>query len=351
MCNLFYFSLLLFILLSFLLEIIFVPLNIKYSKILHILDHPNERNIHESAMPLAGGISLFFASMISMLIYIYFFNSVFFSISESYKIFIGGFGITILGLFDDIFYFSAKIKLFFQVLIILFMYYLGFQINVLTNPFGVDLILGYLSLPITIFWFLLVINAINLIDGMDGLAAGISMITFLVLMFVGIKFKSYEISIISAILLGSTVGFLKYNFFPAKIFLGDSGSLFLGYIIAIISISGTGQSKGITAITLLVPLSVLFLPLTDTVMAIFRRVKNRKNIFKADKEHIHHKLLDMGLSQKTIALISYFITFLFGLIAIGFSYANKSVLLVTVILLTITISSIIFILFKKEFFK
>ena len=154
--------------------------------------------------------------MISMLIYIYFFNSVFFSISESYKIFIGGFGITILGLFDDIFYFSARIKLFFQVLIILFMYYLGFQINVLTNPFGVDLILGYLSLPITIFWFLLVINAINLIDGMDGLAAGISMITFLVLMFVGIKFKSYETSIISAILLGSTVGFLKYNFFSSK---------------------------------------------------------------------------------------------------------------------------------------
>lgn len=351
MCNILYFELIFFFLLSYLLEFFFVPLNIRFSKKFHVLDHPNERNIHDFAMPLSGGLSILFASTFAMGIFAIFFHSKLFAISDSYKIFLGGFGITALGFLDDKYHFSARKKLGIQILISLIMFYFGFQIRVLTNPFGQDIILGYFSLPLTISWFLLVMNAINLIDGLDGLASGISAITFLVIMIVGIRFNSSEISLISAIFLGSTIGFLRYNFFPAKIFLGDAGSLLLGYVIAILSISGTGQSKGITAITLLVPISVLFLPLADTTMAIFRRMKNRKNIFKADKEHIHHKLLDMGLSQKTIALMSYFITFLFGLIAIGFSYANKNVLLITVIMLTLTIISIIFILFKKEFFK
>ncbi len=351
MQNIFYLELLFFFLLSFLLEFILVPLNIRFSKKYHILDHPNDRNIHNSAMPLSGGLSIFATLSVVMVIYGVLFRSRIFEFSDSLKIIFGGFGITILGLLDDKFHFSAWKKLFLEIAIIFIMYYLGFRITILTNPFGSDIGLGYISLPLTIIWFLLVINAINLIDGLDGLATGISAITFLVLLIVGIRFNSLEIALLSAVLLGSSIGFLKYNFSPATIFLGDTGSLLLGYLIAIISISGTGQSKGITAITLLVPISVLFLPLSDTVMAILRRMKKRENIFKADKEHIHHKLLDMGLSQKTIALISYFITFLFGLIAIGFSYANKSILLITVILLTIMISSILIILFKKEFFK
>jgi len=257
----------------------------------------------------------------------------------------------LLGFLDDKTGITANHKLLFQIIIITIIYFAGFNIQLLTNPFGETIILGYFSFPVTILWFLLVVNAFNLIDGLDGLASGIALIVAAVLLAVGFL-KSNTVIIFSSItLIGANLAFLRYNFYPAKIFMGDTGSLFLGFNIAAISIMGKGEFKGITSMTLLVPIIALAIPIMDTTFAILRRVNKKKNIFQADKEHIHHKLHEIGLSQKNIALICYFITLLFGLIAFGFSFSSKKVLLSILLFLLFILIIVIYNIFKKEFKK
>jgi len=173
----------------------------------------------------------------------------------------------------------------------------------------------------------------------------------MVLIAVAFRFQNYLIISLSIILIGSCSAFLKFNFFPAKIFMGDTGSLFLGLNLAAISVIGSGEFKGITTMTLIIPLIVLIIPITDTLLTVFRRVKGKKHIFQADKEHLHHKMIDIGFSQKNIALISYFITFLFGLIAFGFSFASKKLLLIILAVLIIILFLSLYSLIKKEFWK
>ncbi|HHE37797.1 MAG TPA: undecaprenyl/decaprenyl-phosphate alpha-N-acetylglucosaminyl 1-phosphate transferase, partial [Candidatus Cloacimonetes bacterium] len=254
-----------------------------------------------------------------------------------------------LGYLDDKRKFTAKYKLLFQIGIACLMYYLGFKIKILTNPFGDDIILGIISFPLTIVWFLLVINAFNLIDGIDGLASGIAVIVNLVLFAVGLLFSNKMIMLLALTLIGSNMAFLKYNFYPAKIFMGDTGSLFIGFNIAAISVTGSIQFKGITTMTLLIPIIALTFPISDTFLAIVRRIKKKESIFLADKEHIHHKMMESGYNQKTISIIGYTITFLFGLIAFGFSFASKEILLVILLLLIILLA--LFFIFTKGLHK
>ncbi|OQX71913.1 MAG: UDP-N-acetylmuramyl pentapeptide phosphotransferase, partial [Candidatus Cloacimonas sp. 4484_275] len=157
--------------------------------------------------------------------------------------------------------------------------------------------------------------------------------------------------LLSLILIGSNLAFLRFNFYPAKIFMGDTGSLFIGFNIAAISVIGSAQYKGITTMTLLIPIIASVIPLTDTFLAVFRRIKNRKNIFQADKEHLHHKMLELGFSQKTVAVISYIVTFIFGLTAFGFSFAPKEILLIVLLILIFILSVFIFIILKKGMLK
>jgi len=345
-------KLLALLLFSYGITLFLVPFNIKFSRRFGLLDVPHQRGMHKKEIPLAGGIS--FAIPIIIIQLIFFWQYRFFGLdqSESIKILIltfCGLLMLYLGYLDDKKKFTAKYKLLFQIIIAIIMCISGFKIELLTNPFGTDLNPGIFSFPLTIIWFLLIINAFNLIDGLDGLASGISMIVALVLLAVGIKKNNIILIFLSTPLIGTNLAFLKYNFYPAKIFMGDTGSLFIGLNIAAITVIGTSQYKGIATTTMLIPISALIIPISDTILTVFRRIKGNKSIFHADKEHLHHKLFDLGFSQKTINLICYFITFLFGLIAFGFSFTTKEVLLGILLLLFLTVLVIlIFIVYKQE---
>ncbi len=337
-----------FFLFSFCLTYLLVPLNIRFSRKFNLIDVPHERGIHKKEIPLAGGFSFAIPIILLQLVFIFKYQELSF---HMLKLAVGSFFILTLGYLDDKRKFTANYKLLFQILIIIAMYYWGFRIELLTNPFGADFKLGILSFPTTIIWFLLVINAFNLIDGIDGLASGIAIIVSAVLLAMGIIKTNGTVILLSIVLIGSNLAFLRYNFYPAKIFMGDTGSLFIGFNIAAISIIGTSQYKGFIAMTLLIPLTALIIPISDTFTSILRRLKRKENIFKPDKEHLHHKMLKLGFSQKAIALISYFITFTFGLIALGFSLIDKRVLFSLLIILGILVLIIIYYIIKKEFFK
>ncbi len=333
---------------SFIVTYLLVPVNIIFSTKSNIVDQPHQRKIHTVTTPIAGGISLGVPIVLIQL-------SIYFTFPEYghqlLYLSIGGSLMLLLGFLDDKFKITAYKKLGLQIIIITLIYLFGFNIQLLTNPFGQTISLGYFSYPITVLWFLLVVNAFNLIDGMDGLASGIALIVAIVLFAVGFVKSNTIIMFSSLALIGSNLAFLKYNFYPAKIFMGDTGSLFLGFNLAAISIIGEAKFKGITSMTLLVPIIALFIPILDTLFAIFRRVNKKKHIFKADKEHIHHRLHEIGLSQKYIALISYFVTLLFGLIAFGFSFSSKKILLSILLFLLFILLIVAYNIFKKEFKK
>ncbi|HOA29853.1 MAG TPA: MraY family glycosyltransferase, partial [Candidatus Cloacimonadota bacterium] len=192
-----------------------------------------------------------------------------------------------------------------------------------------------------------VINAINLIDGMDGLATGISAITCLVLLTMGIMEKDILVISLSLFLFAGLLAFLRFNFHPAKIFLGETGTQFIALNIAAISTTGASQFKGITSLTLIIPLAALAIPMLDVALAIFRRIGSG-SFSKADKAHIHHTMLDFGLSQRAVSIIVYFVTFLFGLIAIGFSLTNKKILFSLLMLMLALVVIVSYILMRME---
>jgi UDP-GlcNAc:undecaprenyl-phosphate/decaprenyl-phosphate GlcNAc-1-phosphate transferase len=327
-----------------------VPLNRRLSNKFGVIDLPDARKIHKDAIALAGGFS--FAIPILVMQYI-------FSLlpigqpfaNQTQKLALLGFVTLMVGLMDDKYESSAKFKLLYQVLLAIVMYFAGFQIKTMTNPLGSEFQLGYLSFPITIFWYLLVINALNFIDGLDGLATGITVIISLLLTTLGIMSHNPFVSFLSLIMAAGSLAFLRFNFYPASIFMGDSGSLFLGLNIAAISTAGNMQFKGITAMTLLVPIIALLLPFFDIFLAVGRRLRNGTNIFKPDKAHLHHKMLDLGLSQRTVALVAYFITFLFALVAFGFSFSTKKILFIILVVLLFVLLLISYLLFKRENLK
>jgi len=243
--------------------------------------------------------------------------------------------ILILGIYDDIKGADAKTKFTVQIIAALIVVFSGIRINLITNPFdfGKSIDIGILSIPITVFWIIFITNAINLLDGLDGLAAGISCIISLVMFFIALYQHNNSIIAISIVLTGATAGFLRYNFNPAKIFMGDTGSLFLGFMLACISIKGSHKSAATVAF--LIPVVAMGLPIIDTLLAITRRLTKGKNIFKADKEHIHHKLIDKGIPHKKAVLILYSISVMLGIIAFFLSLIKDE--FVATILLAIAV--------------
>ncbi len=307
-----------------LLTHLLVPLNIRFSKRFGILAQPGERKIHTQAIPEAGGLSfalpLVLAQVVLGMILLP-------DLLGKMLLQLAGVEVIalVLGVLDDRHDTRAWLKFLLQLLIGLVMYAIGFRVASLTNPFGAEIILGWASFPVTLLWYLVVMNAINLIDGIDGLASGVCVIVCAVLLSVGVKEQNLMVTALSAFLLAGNLAFLRFNFHPAKIFLGDTGALFNGLVIAAVSTAGTQQYKGITSMTLIIPLAVLAIPLIDTALAVFRRLR-LGNIFVADKAHLHHVMLGLGFSQKAIALTGYLVTLLFGLIAIGFSFSTKRIL-------------------------
>lgn len=336
-------------LISFLITYFIVPLNCKLSNKFGIIDYPRERSIHKIATPKSGGLSLLVGLIISQIVL------TLTGLQEFNKLFIGlicgGLLIFILGFLDDIFNLHAWQKILVEIIIVLFMTILGFKIELITNPFGPSITVGPLSIPLTIIWFLLIINSINLIDGLDGLATGIIAIVSLILGFASIVCSNPFVAYFAFSILGSCLAFLRYNFYPAKIFLGDAGSLYLGFNVAALSVAGNTQFKGTTAMTMLIPIIVLSLPLIDTFLAIFRRLKTPNSLFQADKNHLHHKMLELGLPYKTVVFIGYFLTFLFGIISMGFLLVDKRILFSVLVILGLMILIIFYNIIKREFFK
>ncbi len=272
-----------------------------------IIDKPGHRKVHRAPIPYLGGVAIFAGFAVAAILVVP-------GSRPLNGLLFGAACILILGLLDDILDIPAKVKLGGQVLVALVFALTspGNTIDFFTNPFSGEMLsIGWLNIPLTVFWIVAVINAVNLIDGMDGLAAGISFIAAVVLMFFA-REQMYGAAavIISAALAGSCLGFLQFNFHPAKIFMGDAGSMLLGFVLAAVSVQGTMKSAA--AISLLVPFLALMLPIFDTASAIVRRALRRQPVFKADREHIHHRLLAIGLSHRQAVLVMYLVGALVG---------------------------------------
>jgi UDP-GlcNAc:undecaprenyl-phosphate GlcNAc-1-phosphate transferase len=325
---------------------VLIPWNMRFSRLHGILAKPSERRIHKSTIPEAGGLSFGLPIVAVQLVFAYFtrgqeISRFFFELSA-----LGVLALT-FGLIDDRFESPARVKLIWQIILGVIMYVIGYRVYFLTNPLGTHFILGWMSFPVTVLWYVIVINAMNLIDGMDGLATGIAAIVCVVLLVVGIKEENYLVIALSSFLLSGTLAFLRFNFHPARIFLGETGSQFIGLYIAAISTAGAAQFKGITSMTMMIPLAALGIPLLDVFLAISRRLRVGR-IFKADKAHIHHTMLAFGLSQRTISIIVYFITMLFGLVAIGFSFTDKKILFSLLMVLLAIIVIVAYIIMRME---
>ncbi|HNQ44098.1 MAG TPA: MraY family glycosyltransferase, partial [Candidatus Cloacimonadota bacterium] len=282
-----------------------VPLNIRFSIKHGIVAYPAERRIHKHATPEGGGLSFALPMIIAQLIWGWSLRAETSGRMLIQLAVVGVIAIT-LGLIDDKYESRAHYKIFWQIGLGVLMYIVGYRVLYLTNPLGEDFVLGWMAFPVTVLWYVIVINAINLIDGMDGLATGISVIVSLVLLVVGIRESNLLVISLAAFLCSGTLAFLRYNFYPARIFLGETGAQFIALNIAAISTAGAEQFKGITSMTLMIPLAALGIPILDVLLAIFRRIRV-DDIFRADKAHIHHTMLAFGLSQRTISLIVYFI--------------------------------------------
>lgn len=278
------------------------------------LDAPDARKVHKTPIPRMGGLAIYVGFVVAVL------SSIHLS-QEIIGLLVGGTVILIVGIVDDMVQLSAKVKLFGQIVAAAVLILFDIRIDWLTNPFGDMVYVEYLSIPITLFWVVALTNTVNLIDGLDGLAAGVSTIAAVTILLVALQQNSFIVAVLTAALAGSAFGFLQHNFNPAKIFMGDTGSMFLGYMLAAISVLGAVKSAA--TIALIVPIVALGLPIMDTAFAIIRRYSNGQPIFKPDKGHLHHRLLEMGLSQKQAVLLMYVISGCLGLSAIALTEVNK----------------------------
>lgn len=309
-----------------------VPVAKKIAFHVNALDIPDARKVHCKTMPRLGGLGIFMAFLIGYMLFSP--NTI-----RMNSILIGSFIIVLTGIIDDIKPLKAKHKLIGQLMAALVVtLYGGILINDLT-AFGLVINFGYFAYPITVLFIVACMNIINLIDGLDGLSGGISAIffmTIIVLCFFMERTTGLEFSL-ALIMLGSTLGFLVHNFHPAKIFAGDSGALFLGFIIAVISLLGF---KGTVLTSVFVPLLILAVPILDTLFAIIRRLLKHQHISDADKEHLHHQLLGMKFSHRTTVLIIYGVNILFAMASIFYTLNQQVDILIrrgTYILLFILI--------------
>jgi len=280
------------------------------------LDSPNHRKVHQGVIPRLGGLAIYASFVVAVL--------AFMPLSRQLLgLLAGSTLITAVGILDDIYRLSARTKLAGQVLAAVVVIIFGIKITFVGNPFvlGDMLPLGVFAAPLTIIWLVVVTNAMNLIDGLDGLASGTSFIAALT-MAVLIAMETYRTAgsvdwvtvSLSLIVAAAAVGFLKYNFHPASIFLGDGGSMLLGFLLAGIAVMGLVKSA--TIVSVIIPLVILGVPLMDIVFAVIRRFNRHLPIMLPDREHLHHRLMDLGLNHQQAVLAIYGVNIVLGGIAI-----------------------------------
>ena len=303
---------------SFLASALLVPFAKKCAIHVNAIDMPNARKVHKKPIPRMGGLAIFGSFLLGYMLFAR--TSI-----QMLSILIGGFIIVLTGIFDDIKPVWSKAKFLLQIVAACVVVFYGDIVLKDITFLGL-----YLKFPspldyiITIFFIVGITNAINLIDGLDGLASGVSAIyfaTITIISYILFRMQGLE-TVLSLIMLGATLGFLLHNFHPAKIFLGDTGSYFLGFIISVISLLGY---KGATLTTLIIPIVILAIPIFDTALAILRRLLKGEGIMAPDKEHFHHQLLKMKFSVTATVLIIYAINILFASVSVFFVLGDKKI--------------------------
>ena len=304
---------------ALILALVLTPFVKKFAFKVGAIDKPNHRKVHTRIMPRLGGLAIYVAFVGAFLLLSPFIPDGLLrprDVNMINALLVGGTIIIILGALDDRFELSAKIKLLGQIAAACVVVF-GFDVHIdLVNvPFGSTMqpIAEWIGIPLTIFWIVGVTNAINLIDGLDGLAAGVSGIAIATIAVMASLMGYQPVILLSTLLLGGIIGFLIFNFHPAKIFMGDSGSLFLGFSLATLSMLGFKQ---VTLVSFVTPLLIIGVPLSDTFFAIVRRLVNKRPIFEPDKDHLHHRLRDLGYSHRRTVLIIWGVAAIFGVLAI-----------------------------------
>ena len=320
---------------TFIFTALFIPVVKKIAEFIGAMDIPNARKIHKTPIPRLGGLGIYGGFLLGYMLFGH--HSV-----QMNAILIGSFIILITGIIDDIKPVPAKYKILGQIAGAAVIPLYGQIVLQDISAFGLYLNFGIFAYPVTIIFIVAIINCINLIDGLDGLSSGITSIYFLTVGIIGLLLNNsngLDVTL-TFIMLGSTLGYLLHNFPPAKIFMGDSGSMFLGYIIAVIALLGF---KNITLTSVIIPMLLLAIPITDTLFAILRRLINHKPIGEPDKNHFHHQLLKLNLSKRKTVLLIYLIDILFAIASILYAVGNRMLgtniygIIIYIILLFLTI--------------
>ncbi|MBE7703429.1 MAG: undecaprenyl/decaprenyl-phosphate alpha-N-acetylglucosaminyl 1-phosphate transferase [Cyanobacteria bacterium SIG28] len=331
---------------SYLLGVFIVPFVIDWSQKGGLVDLPNERKIHTTPISRLGGVAIWLSTMLTFLFLVLLSYYPYGSLLSG--ILLGGSLMFLLGLIDDIYNLDAKFKLVIQLSIATIVYLLGVKIDTLFNPFGAAINLGVLSYPITLLWIVGITNAVNFIDGVDGLAGSVISVNSIALALIAVAMTPAQpiTALIAFILAGSMLAFLTFNFNPAKIFMGDSGALFSGFLLATLSIAGV--MKGAT-LAILLPFLVLAVPIMDITYSSLRRILKGSSPFVADAEHIHHKLLKAGFSQKKTVAILTSVAIVGGAIATYFTGVMKHYFIYIGFLILIMVGlSVVSVLTKSE---
>lgn len=326
------------VIVTFLASLILVPIVKKIALHINAMDEPNARKIHKVPMPRLGGLAIFLAFLLGYMLY----GEI---STQMLSILIGSFLLILVGIVDDIHSVKARYKLIVQIVAAAIVVLYGDLSFTELSVFGYNIYFNdFFGSLLSIIFIVAITNAINLIDGLDGLAAGISSIYFLtiaIIAFILNRIGGLDV-IISLIMLGSTLGFLFHNFPPAKIFMGDTGSLFLGFMISIIALLGY---KVTTFTSLIVPIVILAIPIFDTVFAILRRLIKGQNIGVADKEHFHHQLLKMKYSPTKSILIIYVIDIAFAAVSIFYILGDNQIAIAIYVVLMILL---LFVILKTD---
>ena len=310
---------------AFLLAFLSTPFVKKLAKKIGAIDIPKDkRRMHTDSVPLIGGLAIFLGFLVSTVLFAEIDIKIIAILS-------GALIMVMLGVFDDKYALGAKFKLMIQIIAAAIPVIAGVRIERIILPFlksgGIEF--GWLAYPITILWIVALTNAVNLIDGLDGLAAGVSAIASFSMFLIALMQGNYLIAVMCAALVGACCGFLPYNFSPASIFMGDTGSTFLGFVMASLSVLGLFKIHAI--ISFAVPFIAFGIPIFDTSFAIFRRIKEHRPIMSPDRGHLHHRLVDMGFSHKQAVLIIYAICIVLGAVAV-LSFKSKLLAIVIAVL-------------------
>lgn len=329
-------------LMAFAISFLLTPMAMKLAFKVGAIDVPkDDRRVHKTPIPRLGGLAIYGGTLITALFFLNHLNNLL-EMRQMIGIGIGATIITAMGIVDDIKPMKAKLKLAIQILAAFVLIWSGIKIDFFTNYLGTE---GYIylsstliSIPITVFWVVGITNTVNLIDGIDGLAGGVSVIASVTLAYVA-HLGGQSVGVVLLIIIaGSCLGFLPYNFNPARVFMGDTGALFLGYMLSAISIVSVLKS----ATAFVVPILALGLPIFDTSFAILRRYLNGKPIMEADKGHLHHRWLHIGLTQRNAVMVLYLKSALMGVSAVFLfnkQYFNGIIALIfTAVLLMIPIN-------------